>query len=343
MRVGLALAAGLATLVAAAPAAGQGLVNGYDGTNPFNCVLQQAGYGSTVPDPHADPFCVEYQKDRQNVTDLGVVEFLSHEPARFELAGDKCFYYQHDHCRGSIVQDNGQTETYHWDGSYFFDQARGLGGAYVENFTINNQTGDPRDLPGFPAEYKPYFGKGRGGAYTTKTVGVNPKCVEMAKKGGVYRKSGKGSKVGKQLSRCKRPKGSVGRDVGGMKLGMTRREVEHRLGKAHRRHRGFLRYCVVGGGKLMAGFSGGHAKFLLAASPGFEAHGVRRGMSSREARRKLHGEHPLVRRGGATALAVDEHGYLLLVSIRHGHVNYLASVADGVRTRRIARFIKNSR
>ena len=343
MRVGLALAAGLATLVAAAPAAGQGLVNGYDGTNPFNCVLQQAGYGSTVPDPHADPFCVEYQKDRQNVTDLGVVEFLSHEPARFELAGDKCFYYQHDHWRGSIVQDNGQTETYHWDGSYFFDQARGLGGAYVENFTINNQTGDPRDLPGFPAEYKPYFGKGRGGAYTTKTVGVNPKCVEMAKKGGVYRKSGKGSKVGKQLSRCKRPKGSVGRDVGGMKLGMTRREVEHRLGKAHRRHRGFLRYCVVGGGKLMAGFSGGHAKFLLAASPGFEAHGVRRGMSSREARRKLHGEHPLVRRGGATALAVDEHGYLLLVSIRHGHVNYLASVADGVRTRRIARFIKNSR
>ncbi len=343
MRVGLALAAGLAALAFAAPAAGQGLVNGYDGSNPFNCVLQQAGYGSTVPDPHADPFCVEYQKQRQNVTDLGVVDFLENEPARFELAGDKCFYYQHDHWTGSIEQDNAQTETYNWDGSYFFDKARGLGGAYVDNFTINNQTGDPRDLPGFPEDYKPYFGPGKGGAYTTDTVGVDPNCVEKAKKGGVYRKTGKGGKTGRELSRCKRPKGSVGRSVGGMKLGMTRREVETALGKAHRRHRGFLRYCVVGRGKLMAGFSHGRARFLLAASPGFEAHGVRRGMSSREAKRKLSGERVLVRRGGATALAVREDGYLLLVSIRRGKVNYLAAAADGLRKRRIARFIKNSR
>jgi hypothetical protein len=343
MRVGLAIAAGLGALAVATPAFGQGPVQGYDGSNPFNCVLQQAGYGSTVPDPDADPFCVEYQKRRQNVTDLGVVEFLSHEPARFALAGDKCFYFQHDHWTGSVVQDNAQTETYSWDGSYFFDKARGLGGAYVDNFTVNNQTGDPRDLPGFPEEYKPYFGPGRGGAYTTDTVGVDPACVEKAKTGNVYRKSGKGAKTGRELSRCKRPRGSVGRGVGGMKLGMTRREVEQALGEAQRRRRGFLRYCVVGGGKLMAGFSRGHARFLLTSSPGFEAHGVKRGMSSREARSRLDGERTLVRRGGATALSVREEGYRLLVSIRRGRVNYLAAVADGLRKRRIARFIKNSR
>ena len=68
--------------------------------------------------------------------------------------------------RVAFITD-GRTETYSWDGSYYFDKAKGAGGAYVENFTINNQSGDPTALPGFPEEWKPYFGYGRGGVHST--------------------------------------------------------------------------------------------------------------------------------------------------------------------------------
>lgn len=103
----LSLAAS-AALAGPATAAPTGV---YDGSNPFACELQQAGLGTTVPHPEADPFCVEYEKRRQNVTELGVVDFVSKEPARVALASDKCFYFQHDHWRGSIVQEDESTET----------------------------------------------------------------------------------------------------------------------------------------------------------------------------------------------------------------------------------------
>ena len=122
------------------------------------------------------------------MTEFGIVDFLSKEPARVEAAGDKCFYFQHDHWTSSVVQGDGQTETYNWDGSYFFDRARGTGGAYVENFTINNQTGDPRMVPGFPEEYKPYYGPGRGGAQVAESgTDIDPSCVELARSKSVYR------------------------------------------------------------------------------------------------------------------------------------------------------------
>src|SRR5205807_5135908 len=34
----------------------------WDGVNPFRCELQNAGMGTSVPHPEADPFCVEYDK-----------------------------------------------------------------------------------------------------------------------------------------------------------------------------------------------------------------------------------------------------------------------------------------
>src|SRR6476619_5232166 len=109
---------------------------GYDGHLPFACELQHLGTGTAFPHPDADPFCVEYDKRHQNVTELGVVQFLSQEPARFAAAGPKCWYFQRDHWVGSVVQDDGTTQTYKWDGSYFFDKARGLGGVAIENFSI---------------------------------------------------------------------------------------------------------------------------------------------------------------------------------------------------------------
>src|SRR4051812_1079569 len=73
----------------------------WDGVNPFACTIQDAGLGTAVPDPSADPYCVHFDKSRQNVTQLGVVDFLLNEPARVAAAVPKCFYFQEDDWRGS--------------------------------------------------------------------------------------------------------------------------------------------------------------------------------------------------------------------------------------------------
>ena len=176
-------------LLAAPAAAGAAELVGYDGASPFNCELQQAGKGTDIPHPDADPLCVEYDKTGQSVAPgLGIVQFLSGEPARFAYAGDKCFYYQHDHWRGAVDQDDEQTETYNWDGGYFIDRARGVGGAAVQNFTLGNASSDPAGFPGFPEAWKPYFGYGRGGAQLIDSVPVDPACAAKAAREDVYRR-----------------------------------------------------------------------------------------------------------------------------------------------------------
>ena len=179
-----------ALLAAIVPSAAAAPVEGYDGSNPFRCKLQQVGRGTDFPDPGADPFCVEYDKRHQNVTQLGVVDFLSKEPARVAAASLKCFYYQRDHWRGSVQQDNSATETYTWDGGYFFDKARGVGGVHVRNFKLAGQTSDPRLLPGFPDEYRSYFGPGRGGVQSADGVVKDPRCVEKARRADPYARPG---------------------------------------------------------------------------------------------------------------------------------------------------------
>ena len=124
----------------------------YDGDNPFRCKTQNTGLGVDFPDPGADPFCVQYDKTQQNVTDFGLVEFLLLEPARVAAAVPKCFYHQTDHWTGSVVQGAGP-ELWNWEGRYFFDKARGMGGVYVQNFRVGGVPADPRALPGFPPEY----------------------------------------------------------------------------------------------------------------------------------------------------------------------------------------------
>jgi hypothetical protein len=148
----------------------------YDGSNPFRCKTQNVGTGVDYPDPAADPFCVEFDKTNENVTDFGIVDFLLNEPARIAAATPKCFYHQTDHWTGSIVQ--GQEPTlWHWDGRYFFDKARGMGGVRVDNLVVGGLPADPRLLPGFPAEFSPYFGPGSGGAFLAQTIVADPNCA----------------------------------------------------------------------------------------------------------------------------------------------------------------------
>jgi len=164
----------------------------YDADNPFTCKIQKLGTGTEYSNPNADPMCVEFDKTNQNVTEFGIVDFLVNEPARTATAVPKCFYYQFDHWTGSIVQ-GGKPTLWHWDGRYFFDKAKGLGGVHVAHFTIGGVPADPSLLPGFPTEFSPYFGPGEGGAYVTLGAG-DPECAERvdtpAKARKVYRRTG---------------------------------------------------------------------------------------------------------------------------------------------------------
>src|SRR3954463_16132879 len=132
--VGLLLA--FATVANAAPIAP------YDGSNPFRCKTQNVGTGVDYPDPGADPFCVEFDKTNENVTDFGIVDFLLNEPARVAAATPKCFYHQTDHWTGSIVQGTEPT-LWHWDGRYFFDTEPGMGGGPGDNPRLGGPPGHP--------------------------------------------------------------------------------------------------------------------------------------------------------------------------------------------------------
>jgi hypothetical protein len=160
----------MATAASAAPIAP------YDGSNPFKCKTQNVGTGVDYPDPGADPFCVEFDKTNENVTDFGIVDFLLNEPARVAAATPKCFYHQTDHWTGSIVQGTEPT-LWHWDGRYFFDKARGMGGVRVDNLVVGGLPMDPRVVPGFPAEFSPYFVGNSGGAFLAQTVPADPACA----------------------------------------------------------------------------------------------------------------------------------------------------------------------
>jgi hypothetical protein len=228
------------SLLAAAPAGALSPPTGWNGANPFNCELQYAGFGTAFPHPDADPFCVDFDKRRQNVTDLGVVDFLSQEPARVAAAVPKCFYFQSDHWRGSVVQGDPSTKTYEWDGHYFFDKATGDGGVWVTNFNVNGQTYDPSAIPGIPADYARYFGPGTGGTITHNSIPSDPRCVELARTNprAVYG-------AGKPVPSCSSPNGSAStRRLGIVTVGDTERRVRDLLGAPSEVRRGFLRYCL---------------------------------------------------------------------------------------------------
>jgi len=317
-------------------------VAGYDGKNPFACTLQQLGGGTDFPEPDADPFCVEYDKRHQNVTQLGVVEFLSKEPARVAAAGPKCFYFQRDHWVGSIVQGNQQTQTYAWDGSYYYDKSKGTGGVYVENFSLNGQSGDPTQLPGFPAQYRPYFSEGRGGVRADNEVPLDPNCVAKAKEKNPYASGGPGGGSGSSGSdHCRVPGGQVDRGIGGIRLGQTRASVRKTLGPPTKESLRWVTYCMTGGGRLVAAFTkrgnDGRVVLVLTNARPFDLRGIRTGDATSKAHQRLQGEYRMSGDRGHRPLAVREQRQLLLVGTFHGRVQFVAVAKpaladDGVKT-----------
>jgi hypothetical protein len=347
MRRAIATAAAAAAVAAALPlpaGADQGVV-GWDGKNPFACTLQQLGGGTDFPEPNADPFCVEYDKRHQNVDKLGVVDFLSKEPARVAAASPKCFYFQHDHWIGSVSEGTPQTQTYAWDGSYYFDKAKGTGGVYVENFSFAGQTGDPTQLPGFPSQYKPFFGNGRGGVRKSGDVQADPNCVKKANEHSPYDTSGPGGGSGAGgKDRCRVPGGTVDRGIGGIRLGERRSDVRKTLGPPTKESLRYVTYCMTGGGRLLAGFdkdgAGGRVLLVLTNAPPFDLRGIRTGDRTSKARKKLHGCHRLAKGSeGRNPLVLRESKQYLVVGTLSGTVRFVADATPKLADKRLKQLL----
>ena len=311
-----AIVGALLALLCAAPAA-SAQPSYYDGSIPFTCTLQQLGGGTNFPDPHADPFCVEYDKTHQNVTQLGLAEFLSKEPARVAAASDKCFYFQRDHWTGSVVQGQ-QPETYHWDGSYYFNKLTGTGGVYVENFRLGGQPMDPTTLPGFPAEYKPYFSGGKGGVQAGDTVQADPSCATKNPN------PGSGPPANSNSSGCRVPGGRIGNGMAGVTLGATRKRAVADLGAPTRERVGLMVWCLDGGGRMVAATRGSRVRLFLTDASPFDTRGIRVGNSKRDSRKRMRREHRFARVGGATVYMAKERRRKLYVAFSHGRVAWIA-------------------
>ena len=315
--------------------------SGWDGVNPFVCTLQQVGTGTDFPQPMADPFCVEFDKTHQNVDKLGVADFLSKEPARVAAASDKCFDFQSDHWRGTVSEGVPQSETYAWDGHYYFNKATGAGGVYVENFRFGGQTGDPTALPGFPEEYKQYFSAGRGGVQTVGDVQADPRCATRPNPSGPGGSGGgqTGSGV-PPAGRCRVPGGRVGRGIGGVRLRMKRARARKVMGLPLTESKRWMTWCFDGGGRLYAAFGRRGADLVLTDSRPFDTHHIRRGTKRRAALRRLHRSRRLGRVRGAAVYVKRERRRRLLVGFRRGRVAYLAVARRKVSNRRAVRLLR---
>ena len=320
-----ALVAVSAAVAAAAPASAHvpPPVGPWDGQNPFRCVNQNVGTGTQFPDPNADPFCVEFDKTNQNVTDFGLVDFLSKEPARTAAAAPKCFYYQQDHWTGSIIQGQAP-ELWHWDGQYYFDKAKGTGGVAVHNFRIGGQPADPR--PYVPDAYKPYFYPGGGGGVVVLlSTHPDPACAARVNTPKKRRRIYRGG--GGAYPRCVSPGGPIAhRHVGRIALGMRRRAVRRRLGRPRSTAHRVDRWCLIGAATLRVAYTrrSHRVELVRTTARGQTARGVGAGTRTKRARRRLN----LVRRfrvGRAVALEARRwRGSRLFVGARRGKVRWLA-------------------
>jgi hypothetical protein len=316
---GIAVLAGLA--LASPQAASAAPFAPWDGTNPFDCQLQDVGTGTNFPDPGADPFCVKFDKTEQNFTDGGMVDFLTKEPARVAAASPKCRYYQTDHWTGWIVQDQ-TPELYNFEGSYFFDKGRAAGGVFIKNFRVGGQSFDPTTLPGFPAEFKPYFSNGGGGAMMSLSSG-DSSCPTSAQDD-YYGSGGKAGKRGKGSKKCAKVGGSVSkRGIGKAKLGDRKKGVEKAVGDPTKDSGGVLRFCTKPrGGRLTVGFDGKRSAYVGTDVEKTELEGVSPGDNLKAAKKKLNGEK---KRG--KLLEIDE-GKVVLVLATRGKTVESVGVAD---------------
>ena len=177
-----ALVAALALLAPSAAAAAQppsaGRSRPWDGSNPFNCEIQDVGTGTDFPDPGADPFCVEFDKTQQNVTDLGIVDFLAKEPARRRRGRRQVLLLparpldRLDRARARRPSSGTGTA------ATSLTRRRASSAATSRTSASSASPAAPGDYFPIPPDYTEYFDQGGVGAYLVLNIPVDPRCAE---------------------------------------------------------------------------------------------------------------------------------------------------------------------
>ena len=186
-RPALLLSSAVAIAAATAAAAAPAQPSPYT-PPPFakHCHFRHFGEGVAPPATgySDDPLCVDYAKRDITIDNGGAVRFVAAEPARFAIATRACRYWQLDHW--SVQLDRGFTAVVRWDGSYWWDRGRGIGGVLMANFRIGGQPAGADQAAAAVAMVSPTlaayiraYGKGAHGAGggSTFTLGAgDPTC-----------------------------------------------------------------------------------------------------------------------------------------------------------------------
>jgi hypothetical protein len=155
---------------------------------PFarHCHFRHFGEGVAPPATGYpdDPLCVDYAKRDITVDNGGAVRFVAAEPARFAIAAKPCKYWQVDHW--SVQIDRGFTAIVRWDGSYWYDRGRGIGGVLMRNFSVAGQPAGADQAAALVATVSPTmaayikaYGRGAhgsGGGSSFSLGGGDPTC-----------------------------------------------------------------------------------------------------------------------------------------------------------------------
>src|SRR5437660_5083267 len=188
LRRTLLLASTVVTAAAVAAAAAPAPPEPYT-PPPFaqRCHFRHFGEGVAPPATgyRDDPLCVDYAKRDITVDNGGAVRFLAAEPARFAIATKPCRYWQVDHW--SVQLDRGFTAIVRWDGSYWWDRGRGIGGVLMSHFRVAGQPTGADQAAAAVATVSPTiagyiraYGKGAhgaGGGSTFSVGGGDPTCA----------------------------------------------------------------------------------------------------------------------------------------------------------------------
>ena len=147
----------------------------WDGANPFHCTIQNAGQGTTVPDPGADPYCVRFDKTNQNVTQLGIVDVP--QPRSRRGSPPPCRSAPTSRRTTGAGRSSSPTDAPSCtssSGTTSSTRRPATAASGSSDFTVAGQTFDPTTLPGFPPAYRRYFGPGTGGFITHDDVPGRP-------------------------------------------------------------------------------------------------------------------------------------------------------------------------
>ena len=118
------------------------------------------------------------------------------------------------------------------------------------------------------------------------------------------------------------------KSIGRLVLRSTRDAVGRRLGPPARTARGVLRYCVKGGGSVLAAFTkSGRVGFAATTAKGHKRQGIGRGSSRQDSLRRKYGRRLRTVVSGVYRIAGVKSSQHLLFGVRKGKVNFVA-VAD---------------